>query len=210
MVGANPIDPWRHCFDTRIVHVQNAKRGRHTLSEMPVSFLGERWNDASSSTNDQGRTDVLIQDMTREMSIYLLKSTHVGHLACAQGPQPYVTPFSFAYHENFIYSFATVGKKIEWMRANPLVCVEVEKIVSREEWQTVVIFGRYQELPETPEFYNERLVAHDLLARTAAWWEPGYVKTLHHGVGRPFHPIYFRILINEISGHQGIAGVPLA
>jgi nitroimidazol reductase NimA-like FMN-containing flavoprotein (pyridoxamine 5'-phosphate oxidase superfamily) len=153
---------------------------------------------------------VLIQDMTREMSICLLKGTHVGRIACAQGSQPYVTPFSFAYHEDFIYSFSTVGKKIEWMRANPLVCVEVENIVSREEWQTIVIFGRYQELPGTSEFHDARLAAHDLLASTAVWWEPGYVKTLHQGLERPFQPIYFRILINEISGHQGIADAPPA
>jgi nitroimidazol reductase NimA-like FMN-containing flavoprotein (pyridoxamine 5'-phosphate oxidase superfamily) len=153
---------------------------------------------------------VLIQDMTREMSIYLLKSTQVGCIGCAHGSQPYVTPFSFAYHEDFIYSFATVGKKIEWMRANPLVCVEVENIVSREEWQTVVIFGRYQELPRTPEFLNARVVAHELLARTAVWWEPGYVKTVHQGLERQFEPVHFRILIDEISGHQGIADAPLA
>ena len=92
------------------------------------------------------------------------------------------------------------------MRANPLVCVEVEKIVSREEWQTVVIFGRYEELPKTPEFSEARLAAHAVLsAKTAIWWEPGYVKTLLQGAERPLQPIYFRILIDEISGHQGIA-----
>jgi uncharacterized protein len=147
---------------------------------------------------------VLIQDMTREMNINLLQGVHLCHIACAQGSQPYVIPVFFTYHDGFIYSFATVGREIEWMRANPLVCVEAEKIVSREEWQTVVIFGRYQELPEAPEFYDARVLAHDLLAKTPLWWEPGYVKTLHHGAERPLQPIYFRILIDEISGHQGI------
>jgi hypothetical protein len=210
MVGANSIDPWRHCFDTRIIHGLNALNATTHSFRNAGEFFRLGPDDASSSTNDQGRTDVLIQDMTREMSICLLKGTHVGRIACAQGSQPYVTPFSFAYHEDFIYSFATVGKKIEWMRANPLVCVEVENIVSREEWQTIVIFGRYQELPGTSEFHDARLAAHDLLARTAVWWEPGYVKTLHQGLERPFQPIYFRILINEISGHQGIADAPPA
>jgi nitroimidazol reductase NimA-like FMN-containing flavoprotein (pyridoxamine 5'-phosphate oxidase superfamily) len=117
---------------------------------------------------------MLINDMTREMSVDLLKRTHIGRLGCAQGLQPYVVPLSFAYHREFIYSFTTIGKKIEWMRANPLVCVEADEIVSRHEWQTVVIFGRYQELPDTPEFHRTRMVAHDLLAKTAMWWEPGY------------------------------------
>jgi len=147
---------------------------------------------------------MLIQEMTREMSEDLLKRTHVGRLGCAQGSQPYVVPISFAYHREFLYSFATVGQKIEWMRANPLVCVEADEIVSRHEWQTVVIFGRYEELPDTPDFHRTRMVAHELLAKTAMWWEPGYVKTLHKGKERPLQPIYFRISISEISGHQGL------
>ena len=147
---------------------------------------------------------MLIQDMTQEMNIALLKGAYVGRIACAKGFQPYITPFSFVYHEGCIYSFATVGRRIEWMRANPLVCVEAEKIVSRQEWQTVVIFGRYQELTKSPEFSKAQVLAHDLLSMAAAWWEPGYVKTLHDGAERPLQPVYFRILIDEISGHQGI------
>jgi nitroimidazol reductase NimA-like FMN-containing flavoprotein (pyridoxamine 5'-phosphate oxidase superfamily) len=147
---------------------------------------------------------MLIQDMTREMCVDLLKRAHVGRLGCAKDSQPYVVPISFAYHREFIYSFATIGKKIEWMRANPLVCVEADEIVSRHEWQTVVIVGRYEELPDTPDFHRTRMVAHELLAKTAMWWEPGYVKTLHKGKERPLQPIYFRISISEISGHQGL------
>jgi nitroimidazol reductase NimA-like FMN-containing flavoprotein (pyridoxamine 5'-phosphate oxidase superfamily) len=147
---------------------------------------------------------MLVRDMTREMSISLLRGAAVGRIACAQGSQPYVTPFSFAYHEDFIYSFATVGKKVEWMRANPLVCVETDKIVSHQEWQTVVIFGRFQELPRTPEFYEARVVAHDVLAQTANWWEPGFAKTLRGEMERPLETVYFRVSVDEISGHQGV------
>jgi len=144
--------------------------------------------------------------MTREMSVDLLKRTRVGRLSCAQGSQPYVVPISFAYYREFIYSFATIGKKIEWMRANPLVCLEADEIVSRHEWQTVVIFGRYQELPDTPEFQRTRMVAHDLLAKTAMWWEPGYIKTLHKGEERPLQPIYFRLRSERFPA---IKAVPL-
>lgn len=148
---------------------------------------------------------MVIHDMTREMNTDLLKRTHFGRIACSRDAQPYIVPFFFAYHERLIYSFGTAGTRIEWMRANPLVCVEVEQIASRHEWQTVLIFGRYQELPETPEFHEERVFAHNLLARTEIWWEPGYVKTLHQGLERPLQHIYFRISIDQINGHQGSA-----
>jgi nitroimidazol reductase NimA-like FMN-containing flavoprotein (pyridoxamine 5'-phosphate oxidase superfamily) len=126
----------------------------------------------------------------------------MGRIACSQGNQPYITPFSFVYDDHFIYGFTTIGQKIEWMRANPLVCVEIEHIVTRDEWQTVVAFGRYQELPRTLEFEELRSVAHDLLAKFPDWWEPGYAKTVHLGVDRELLPIYFRVSVDKISGHQ--------
>src|ERR1700737_3319129 len=70
----------------------------------------------------------------REANLDLLARTHLGRLACAQGSQPYVVPFYFAYNNNSLYSFTTVGQKIDWMRANPLVCVEADEVVSPEEW----------------------------------------------------------------------------
>ena len=152
---------------------------------------------------------MLIQDMNRQKCIDLLSETRIGRIACTLGAQPYVTPFSYAYHEGAIYSFATLGKKVEWMRANPLVCIEVEKIISRQEWQTVVIFGRFQELHESRDIPDLRKFAHSLLARDAMWWEPGAVKTLHWGVERKIEAVYFRVSIDEMTGHQAFADEPV-
>ena len=88
---------------------------------------------------------MLIEELTRQASLDLLAGTRLGRLACARGPQPYVVPFYFAYHHNCLYSFSTVGQKIEWMRANPLVCVEADQVVSPHEWVSVIVFGRYEE-----------------------------------------------------------------
>ncbi len=142
--------------------------------------------------------------MTPEKCRELLEGTYIGHIACAQGNQPYITPFSYVYHDDFIYSFATVGKRMEWMRVNPRVCIEIEKIVDRREWQTVVAFGRYEELPNTPEFYDLRVIAHDLLSTFPDWWEPGYARTVYLETERKLEPIYFRVAIDEVSGHQAI------
>ena len=87
------------------------------------------------------------------------------------------------------------------MRANPLVCVEVDKIVRRQEWQSIVIFGRYQELLKSKQLEEAHQFAHDLLARKAHWWEPGFAKTVKDGVERRLER-FFRIVIDEISGHE--------
>jgi uncharacterized protein len=145
---------------------------------------------------------MLIQEMTRQASLDLLARTHLCRLACAQGSQPYVVPLHFVYDNNSLYGFATVGQKIDWMRANPLVCVEADEVVSLEEWVSVIIFGRYEELPDTPEYQPERAVACNVLQKKAMWWEPGYVKTILHGTQRPLVPVFYRIHVVQITGHR--------
>jgi uncharacterized protein len=95
-----------------------------------------------------------------------------------------------------------LGKNIEWMRANPLVCVEADEVVSPHKWVSVIVFGRYEELPDTPESQPEREFAWKLLQQYAMWWEPGYAKTILHGTERLLKPIFYRIYIARITGHR--------
>ena len=146
---------------------------------------------------------MLIQSMTREASNELLARAKVGRLACAHEGQPYITPMSFIYEADCLYSFSTVGQKVTWMRANPLVCVETEELVNRQNWASVIVFGRYEELPKTPSDSN-RTLAYDLLQRRPTWWEPGYAKTVIDGKERPLEGVYFRIHVSKITGHRAV------
>ena len=149
-----------------------------------------------------GGVGVLIRELTREASLDLLARTRLGRLACAQGAQPYVVPIYFASRVDCLYSFSTLGQKIEWMRANPLVCVEADEVVSPEQWVSVIVFGRYEELPDTPEWQSARTFAYTLLTRKVVWWEPAYVKTILHGTPRPLVPVFYRIHALQITGHR--------
>ena len=145
---------------------------------------------------------MLIQQLTRQDSLALLGRTQLGRLGCSQEAQPYVVPIYFAYHDGYVYSFSTVGRKIEWMRGNPLVCLETDEVVSSQQWASVIVFGRYEELPDSPEHQGARARAHHLLERKNSWWEPGYVKTIVDGIERPLMPVFYRIRILEITGHR--------
>jgi uncharacterized protein len=145
---------------------------------------------------------VLIRELTRQESLDFLSRTRLGSLACARGTQPYVVPFYFAYNNHYLYSFSTVGQKIEWMRANPLVCVQADEVVSPRDWVSVIVFGRYEELRDTPEWRSARESAHQLLRQNAVWWEPGYARTNLHGTERPLVPVFYRLSVVEVTGHR--------
>lgn len=145
-----------------------------------------------------------IEELTKIASLIFLSGHRFGRLACASNSQPYITPFNFVYYENFLYSFGTVGQKINWMRANPLVCVEVDDIVSPVHWTSVIINAKYEELVDTPDGQIHRDLAFKLLQKRNLWWEPGYVKTVIHGEQRPMEPVYFRLFIEDITGHKAV------
>jgi uncharacterized protein len=147
---------------------------------------------------------MLIHDMTRQASIELLTRARLCRLACAHEEQPYITPIHCAYESNCLYSFSRLGQKVTWMRANPLVCVEAEELVSRQDWATVIVFGRYEELPDTPQYGVGRTHAYELLQKRPVWWEPGYMKTELSDKVDPVEVVYFRIHVDQISGHRGI------
>jgi hypothetical protein len=108
----------------------------------------------------------------------------------------------FAYADHWLYSFTTVGQKIEWMRANPLVCIEVDEVASPQQWVSVIASGRYEEMPDTPEWQSIRAFAHNLLKQSGIWWEPAYVKTILGGAPRPLVPVFYRIHIAQTTGHR--------
>jgi nitroimidazol reductase NimA-like FMN-containing flavoprotein (pyridoxamine 5'-phosphate oxidase superfamily) len=144
-----------------------------------------------------------IQDMTRQASIELLARARLCRVACAHEGQPYITPMHCAYDDNHLYGFSTLGQKITWMRANPLVCVLVDEIVSPQDWASVIVFGKYEELTDATQLVAHRQHAYNLLQTHPIWWEPGYVETVLHGKARLMEFMYFRIHIEQISGHRG-------
>ncbi len=94
-----------------------------------------------------------IRDMTHDECMRALSRTEFFRLGCANGNQPYVVPVTLVCHrpasgEPCLYGVTIPGQKVEWMRANPLVCVEMDEVRGDDRWLSVIAFGRYEELPE--------------------------------------------------------------
>jgi nitroimidazol reductase NimA-like FMN-containing flavoprotein (pyridoxamine 5'-phosphate oxidase superfamily) len=144
---------------------------------------------------------MLIHELTPVECREILSQTNVARLACSHAGQPYIVPVSFDYDRDTdcLFSFSMIGRKVEWMRENPRVCVEVEDVGDRFHWTTIVIFGRYEEVADTEE---QRAIRHRTLAlfeRRTEWWLPGAAQlTLrqHHAV------VVFRIHIESVTGRR--------
>lgn len=91
----------------------------------------------------------------REMDSYeidnVLSGRDYGHLACAKDEQPYIVPIHYVYDERSIYVYTTEGKKSEIIESNPQVCLQVEEVTSNEDWRSVIVFGKAEEIIEPKE-----------------------------------------------------------
>ena len=91
---------------------------------------------------------MLMNEMTKQECREALEYASFGRLGCSLANQPYIVPVYLAYESDCIYVFSTFGKKIEWMRANPKVCIQIDEIAEQYQWMSVIVNGRYEELPE--------------------------------------------------------------
>ena len=180
---------------------------------------------------------MLIREMTRDECVRVLSETRLARLATARENQPYIVPVYVMYDEatECLYGFTTPGQKVEWMRANPLVCVEMDKVAAYDQWVSVVIFGHFEEVPESPSnngsdfqaqlrppqvgeaippcspskqprvIANQQEHAWQLLKSHPVWSEPGctaWAARAHRNSAEPLRSVYYRIRINQVTGHE--------
>ncbi|KQV79258.1 pyridoxamine 5'-phosphate oxidase family protein [Rhizobium sp. Root1220] len=145
-----------------------------------------------------------VREMTERESRELLAQGNVGHLACVHDNHPYVVPVHYAFDAEKLYVFSLTGQKIDWLRSNPNACLQVEASGEHHRWKSVVAEGTYHELPDTPQWHNERLYAWSLLQKRSFWWEPGSSKP-GAGSDEPEVPIFFSISIDKLSGRELVA-----
>jgi nitroimidazol reductase NimA-like FMN-containing flavoprotein (pyridoxamine 5'-phosphate oxidase superfamily) len=148
---------------------------------------------------------MVIQEMTERECHAMLAAKNIARLACARDNQPYIIPIHVDFEDGYLYSFATSGQKVEWMRQNPLVCLEIDELTTQTQWASVVVFGHYEELPLTPEYADSRRVAERLFQRHPIWWEPASVPLAS---SEPRTPIVFRIRVGRVSGRRATPDSP--
>jgi nitroimidazol reductase NimA-like FMN-containing flavoprotein (pyridoxamine 5'-phosphate oxidase superfamily) len=134
----------------------------------------------------------------------LLKRVSIGRLGCSFEGQPYVVPVAFRYEPDSIYLFSTLGQKIEWMRQNPKVCLQIDEIGNHSNWLSAIITGTYSELL-VPQQTAQRDHARELLAQNTEWWLNPLAERRRETGDLSIEPVFFRIDIQSITGLRAMS-----
>ncbi|HET8739475.1 MAG TPA: pyridoxamine 5'-phosphate oxidase family protein [Acidimicrobiia bacterium] len=90
-----------------------------------------------------------MDQLTRDEALQLLNTTPVAHLGLISDGAPYVTPMSFVVDGEEILFRTMAGKKLNALRDNPNVCVEVSQFDEETgEWASVIVTGTATEVAD--------------------------------------------------------------
>lgn len=132
----------------------------------------------------------------------LLTSQVLGRLACTDGLNPYIVPVTYAYDGKYIYGQTNEGMKLELLRKNHNVCFEVDSMVNMANWQSVLVFGEFEELGSSDaEAAREILFGRvfSLMTSSTIHQHEHEVDTVPDDSNRVKYVMY-RIKINAVTG----------
>ena len=99
----------------------------------------------------EAKTMVQVEDMDDKDSKNLLQRVGYGHLGLVRDTHPYVVPINYAYDAPHIFIFTTEGNKTEIIESNPEVCLQVEDVTDKKNWQSVIVLGDAVQLTNQEE-----------------------------------------------------------
>jgi uncharacterized protein len=130
-----------------------------------------------------------------------LRSEVIGRIGCHYDGLTYVVPITYVFDGEFIYAHTSEGMKIDMMRQNPNVCFEVDKIENMGNWQSVIVWGVFEEL----QGYDARLAMQKLITRmlpliTSVTSQPTHGIEAHQLETDGHKAVVYRIRIIEKTG----------
>lgn len=145
----------------------------------------------------------MLEEMNPAEIEELLHQQLVGRIGVHTGGLTYVVPVSYAYAEGCVYCHTFEGMKMDMMRKNPEVCFQVDNTKNLANWQSVIAWGLFEELPGEP---GRREAIKILRARKLPIVSS---QTMHLGSQWPFvsaddqvDGIIFRISLKKKTGRR--------
>ncbi|MBV9214655.1 MAG: pyridoxamine 5'-phosphate oxidase family protein [Acidobacteria bacterium] len=89
---------------------------------------------------------IIVEEMDNDEIREILNTVKFGHLGCSRDNVPYVVPVNYVYMQPFVYIYTTEGKKVDIIKSNPAVCLQIEQIKDRRHWRSVIFTGTAQAL----------------------------------------------------------------
>jgi nitroimidazol reductase NimA-like FMN-containing flavoprotein (pyridoxamine 5'-phosphate oxidase superfamily) len=145
----------------------------------------------------------MLGELNKEQIETLLNTENIARLGCYADGKIYLVPVSYAYDNGYIYAHSKDGMKVQMMRKNPKVCIEVDAMQNMANWQSVIAWGNFEELKDKESQMKGMKLLMDklkpLMASETAQPSHGLISSHQQDV-KGFHAVAFRIKLEEKTG----------
>lgn len=78
---------------------------------------------------------------------FILEKNYIGHLGYIYHNKPYIVPITYYFDkgDNSIICYSGAGHKMNAMRKNSTVSLQVEEVESVTNWKSVLVHGTFEE-----------------------------------------------------------------
>ena len=145
-------------------------------------------------------------DLTTSASARVLRKNYLGHLAYLWQGKPYLIPITyyFDHTDNTIISYTSEGHKIDAMRKNNSVTVQVEEIQSMFNWESAMVHGTFEELKGSVAKQKLHLFTEGVksIIKRKEHKEVEFINEFSSKLYSRGIPIVYRVKILEVMGKR--------
>lgn len=144
-----------------------------------------------------------MESVSREQALEFLETQSVAHLGMISGGAPYVTPMSYVTDGERILFRTMAGRKLDGLRTNPAVCIEVSLFDEETgNWVSVIVRGE-------AHFIDDDTTKQEMVARLFAKYEKVMGSPLSGSTPTPPGgvPYVIEVPIAEITGMSSHGGL---
>ena len=136
----------------------------------------------------------MISRLSPEQSYALLRGGRVARLGVVACGEPYVVPVNYAFDGEYVYFHSLPGRKVEAVREEPRVCVQVDDIQGDYCWRSVNAFGRCEEVRDGAGRAHALRLLLSLFPRLTP------VESLMAADAGSPAPLAFRVRVERVTG----------
>lgn len=134
----------------------------------------------------------------------VLGNNHIARIGYIFGQSPFIIPITY-YHdreEKCIISYSGEGHKIEAMRRYDIIALQVDEIESVQQWKSVLVQGRFEEMEGSDaKYYLHRFAngVNEVLSKKNKK-VPKFIQDFSSKIDARGMPVVYRMVISEITG----------
>jgi nitroimidazol reductase NimA-like FMN-containing flavoprotein (pyridoxamine 5'-phosphate oxidase superfamily) len=148
----------------------------------------------------------MIKNLEPSECLQILKQNYIGHLAYIFQNRPFVIPITYFYEQktNTIIGYSNEGHKTKALRILSAVSIGISEIESVNNWQSVLVHGRYEELngSQAKSYLHSFSDGIKDIIRRKEEKNPQCISDFSSKIYDEEVPIVFRISLDEITGKQ--------